>query len=414
MIEDLKEHIEKSFRRLSSEDYSAEHIRKGNDYDWPADWEGRALLAFVSLYEITGEKTACLEAMPEALPKHLNAAGYMGAPLKENEADEQSLSGHSWMLRGLTEYYKAFGDAQVLQYAKSIVENLYLPRVKLYGSYPAGQRSVGGGVSGSRGAFLNGWHLSTDIGCAYMCIDGLSAYFEVTKTAEVKRAVDVLTEGFVSIDYMRLNCQTHATLSAARGLLRMYRCTGEQKYFLHAKRIFAYYVQNGMTLTYENFNWFGRNDTWTEPCAVADSFILSLWLYEMTQDQRYQTFASRIWFNGLRFCHCANGGAGPNTCVTESQPYLQVSMYEAPFCCTMRYCEALKFAAQYRDAIVSSGDFLQDEHGRIFLGNKLLAEDAGGNFPRREEYVYRNKRLIEIPAFVENSSAKLKIVHETR
>ena len=80
----------------------------------------------------------------------------------------------------------------------------------------------------------------------------------------------------------------------------------------------------------------------------------------------------------------------------------------------MRYCEALKFAAQYRDAIVSSGDFLQDEHGRIFLGNKLLAEDAGGNFPRREEYVYRNKRLIEIPAFVENSSAKLKIVHETR
>lgn len=78
MMEDLKDHIEKSFRRLSSEDYSAEHIWKGIDYDWPADWEGRALLAFVNLYEITGEKTACLETMPEALPKHLNAADYMG------------------------------------------------------------------------------------------------------------------------------------------------------------------------------------------------------------------------------------------------------------------------------------------------------------------------------------------------
>ena len=60
MMEDLKDHIEKSFRRLSSEDYSAEHIWKGIDYDWPADWEGRALLAFVNLYEITGEKIACL------------------------------------------------------------------------------------------------------------------------------------------------------------------------------------------------------------------------------------------------------------------------------------------------------------------------------------------------------------------
>ena len=172
--------------------------------------------------------------------------------------------------------------------------NLYLPRVKLYDRYPVGQRSGSGGVSDSRGAFLNGWHLSTDIGCAYMCIDGLSAYFEVTKTAEVKKVVDVLTDGFVNI------------------------------------------------------------------------------------------------------------------------PYLQISMYEALFCCTMRYCEALKFAAQYRDGIVSSGDILQDEYGRIFLGNKLLAEDTDRNFPFQEEYIYRNKRLIEIPAFVENSSAKLKIVHEMR
>ncbi len=41
---------------------------------------------------------------------------------------------------------------------------------------------------------MNGWHLSTDVGCAYMCIDGLSAYFEVTKTAEVKKVVDMLTD----------------------------------------------------------------------------------------------------------------------------------------------------------------------------------------------------------------------------
>lgn len=41
MMEDLKDHIEKSFRRLSSEDYSAEHIWKGIDYDWSAFERGR-------------------------------------------------------------------------------------------------------------------------------------------------------------------------------------------------------------------------------------------------------------------------------------------------------------------------------------------------------------------------------------
>lgn len=72
MMRNLDFHIEKSFKRLSSDMYSIEKIWQKEEYDWPGDWEGRALLAFVCLYEVTGRKIPCMDKMLEELPAHLN------------------------------------------------------------------------------------------------------------------------------------------------------------------------------------------------------------------------------------------------------------------------------------------------------------------------------------------------------
>ena len=71
-----------------------------------------------------------------------------------------------------------------------------------------------------------------------------------------------------------------------------------------------------------------------------------------------------------------NGGAGPNTCVTKTNKVLKVSMYEAHFCCTMRYAEGLLYYNQRKDWFSISDDEKEttDEYGRHFIGDRLLVQ----------------------------------------
>ena len=138
-----------------------------------------------------------------------------------------------------------------------------------------------------------------------------------------------------------------------------------------------------MTLTYENFNWFGRQDTWTEPCAVVDSFILATKLYRLTNDEEYRTLARRIWFNGLQFCQRENGGAGPNTCVTNEQRILKIRSYEAPFCCSMRYAEGLLEYSKNSELFSwnSAAEAITDTDGRKFVDDRMIVKRGDAELP---------------------------------
>ena len=370
----MERNIELSFKRLSeTKEYAFENIFQRAEYDWYGDWEGRALLAFACHYQIHGNIIPCMTQLVAALPQHTNPKLYFGPEFDGITADEQQLSGHSWYLRGLIKYAEAFNDELALKAAKSTVENLYLPIKEWYKKYLL-KRERHGGVSGSVTGTQNGWKLSSDVGCAYMCVDGLSHYYAYTKDARVKDFLDDILVTFYSSDYVNNGFQTHTTLSCARGILTLYKTTGEQKYLDGAMQVLRNYTEHGMTLTYENYNWFGRKDSWTEPCAVVDSFILSTELYKLTEQNEYLTLARRIWFNGLQFCQRPNGGAGPNSCVRPDQPVLKVSMYEAAFCCTMRYAEGLLEYSQNKELFSwnSNAEITQDEMGRKFIDDKLL------------------------------------------
>lgn len=81
------------------------------------------------------------------------------------------------------------------------------------------------------------------------------------------------------IDIYNLEAQKHCTLTAARGLMRMYGLTNDIRWLKQAEEIFLLYVEKGMTYTYQNFNWFKKGDIWTEPCAIVDLLMLAgIWM----------------------------------------------------------------------------------------------------------------------------------------
>ena len=375
----LKDHIDKSFERLCQNNYLINDLLNG-DGNWPGDWEGRALLAFCSLYSCCGKKATAMDEFIKRIDEILNEEGFVGDVFNPDAVNEQQLSGNGWFLSALCEYYKLFGDEKILAIAKNVFNNLFYAALPAYDVYPLDPRTKeDGGVGGHNFEIKNGWILSTDVGCAFIGVDGVSRYYELTKDEKAKEFMEKTADKFLEVDKLKVKAQTHATLTASRAYFRFYKATGDKKYFDIAKDHFELYIKEGMTLNYENFNWFKRKDTWTEPCAVTDSVILAIWFYNETKDESYKTLARRIWFNGLSNSHRDNGGAGPNKCVYEDNPYLSVFMYEAHFCCTMRYPEGLKYIFDNAEMFENGeGEITTDEIGRKFNGDILIVTDEEG------------------------------------
>jgi hypothetical protein len=238
-----------------------------------------------------------------------------------------------------------------------------------------------GDVSGSNVGTVDGWHLSSDIGCAFMSIDGLSHAYCVTRDERVKALVDEMITVYLNIDKVALRAQTHCTLTAARGMIRMYHETGDDFYLCGAKDIMKLYAYGGgMSLTYQNLNWWGRPDTWTEPCAIVDSLMVAGELYRITKDKAYRRLAARIYHNGLATAQRENGGAGTDSVVLGgTENYLYSKKYEAYFCCTMRLAEGLRYISDNRELFSAhKNGYISKENGIYSDGDIIYAEVTGG------------------------------------
>lgn len=379
---ELQTRIKLNFCRLADgEYYQIDQVFSPPDYDWYGDKEGRALLAFVSHCKISGEKIPCMEQMMAQMKDHLNADGYFG-PIDEKKIHEQQLSGHSWLLRGLCEYHEMFGDDVSMQMICRITKNLYLTKVGRFSSYPVEREEENAGnVMGSLTGTVSDWVLSSDIGCAFMSIDGLAHVYCITKDNDVKELLDEMISVYMGIDKVRLKAQTHCTLTAGRGMIRMYKETGDAHYLNAAEEILDLYVNNGgMSATYQNLNWWGRPDSWTEPCAIVDSLMLAAELYKVTQKEEYRILAARIYHNGLATAQRPNGGAGTDSVVLdEAEDSLYAQMYEAYFCCTMRLAEGLWYIQENQDIFHANVEGAVRKCGRIYAdGDLLYAEITGG------------------------------------
>jgi len=375
---ELKNRLKLNFDRLEESKYQPSHLflSMQESGGWPGDTEGRTILALVEDARSTRRQPRYLKEIIRQLPAHLNASGYMG-PVIERQLNEQQLSGNGWMMRGLAayadwqkelqqiapQYYDAEGVQIALRTLKSTVRSLYLPNLDLYGRYPVslGKRPKNaGGASGTTVTTQNGWQLSTDIGCVFIGLDGLVDAYRVlheqapadgltaAESKDVCQVIETLISKFEAMDLLAVKAQTHASLTAMRALIRYAELTGKTRYIALARKRYDLYLHNGMTENYENYNWFGRLDSWTEPCAIVDSYLLALKLWQHTLDGRYLSLAERIYYNGLCHTQRRNGGFGLDNCpgLASHTPLLQVHMPEAHWCCTMRGAEGLSEASR--------------------------------------------------------------------
>ena len=386
--------------RLEKKEYRPETISAMDVWDWPGDWEGRTILGLTRLAVATKKEPAYLHDIVKATLNNCNERGYMGMMLPAGEAHEQQLSGNGWLLRGLIAYYQYTGKKEIYDAAVRLGQNLYLPLIELYKNYPGKpeERVYAGGESGNVAGVVRGWRISTDTGCAFIAMDGVSALYELTGDKALGELLSVMVSQFIKLDYESIGAQTHATLTSTRAILRMYRITGEKWYLDEAIRIYDLYTTCGMTASYENYNWFGRR-AWTEPCTVIDSFLCAMQLYTATRERKYVTLAQRIYFNGMGFGQRENGGFGCDSGLgatgVANNHIIEKHCEEAYWCCTMRGGEGLASVGEYA--------YLTDDGARTvtvpyFISNDVTLDIAGEKITlsARTRYPYKSSANYEI------------------
>ena len=401
----------KNFNRIQDVQYRPESIFAADKAGWPADWEGRTLLGLVLLSRTTGAYPAYLDSIMEVLKERLKENGYLGKVCPTNTAMEQQLSGHNWLLRALLELYLWKKDEQVKNMATRMVETLYLPVKNLYYTYPTNpeKRTMKGEMAGTNdGTCISSWFTSSDIGCAYMSLDALSQYYELFRDERVKNLLDVMFETFQKIDFVKASMQTHASLSAIRGILRYYRTTEKQELLDFSVNFWELYCHSGMTENYANYNWFHRSNTWTEPCAIVDSYLVAVELFQITKTISYLTQSHRILFNGLYYAQRENGGFGCDNCVGvgEEPLVLKVQGYEAFWCCSMRGAEGLAKVALYA---------VQKNEKKIFVTNYFDGTYRVGEVALevKTQYPYEGDTRIQVSGLMKPVDLQLYIPPET-
>lgn len=380
-----------NFARLEGQWYRPDEVFQADSHGWSADWEGRVILALTMLAQSTHRTPAYLDEIISLVPEHLNAKGYFGPILPEGKFDEQHVSGHSWMLRGLIEYYYMTKDEKVKGIIERMVKNFILPLKGNFSKYPINPKN--------RFNDQEIWTLSklqtktkhhaetSDAGCAFIILDGAIQAYELLGWPELKELVIEMISRFMEMDLEALHIQTHATLSATRGILRFYEIVKEQKYLNMAIKIFELYKSVAWTEAYGNYNWFGA-PRWTEPCAIIDSFMVSTNLWKHTKDPVYLEDAHLIYFNALSHGNRVNGSFGTDRCVgareTEENLFLTPINYETYWCCTMRGGEGFSRAIEYNffiDGRTVYVPFYNNSTAILRFDNEYIKVEEKTNYP---------------------------------
>lgn len=360
------------------------------DLSWPGDYEGRVLLGLISQSQVNGIAPVYLKELTECMFERSAEFGYFGDEFDSEKINEQQLSGNSWFLRSMVELYRYNGDERALDRVRRGIGNLFLPCLGLYNEYPLERNTSKSGKESGELDNLNGrWLCSTDIGCAYIPLDGVTSCYELLsymgdECEKLEALIEEMIENYFKLDFLGMKVQTHATLSGLRGILRYASLTFKPELIDKVKKVFDLYLSDGMTENYENKNWFRRPE-WTEPCAIIDSFAVASQLFGATGDSFYMNIAQKIYFNGISTSQRANGGFGTDKCVGEdSRDTIAIGCKEATWCCTMRGGEGFKY-------VITTAVEEKSDAAYVNIPASGKFESKYGSFEIRTNYPYEGK-----------------------
>lgn len=386
---DLRFRLKRNLDRLEEPYYQPEHVFENAPTDWPGDMEGRLLLGLTMLAQALHTDPRDLSALLKAYPGKMNDQGYFGPIQNLHKIDEQQLSGNAWLLRGLCEYALWKKDGNTYDMVSRIAKNLAYPLRGLQAGYPIdpSKRTHGGGVNGTLTATQGNWKLSTDIGCDFIFLDGVSAAAALLKDSQLDALAEEMAHRFLEIDLVAISAQTHSTLTTLRALLRMYERNQDSSLLQAVRTRYETYRSVAMTENYENYNWFGRPE-WTEPCAYIDSFMVATQLWQLTGEPQYLEDAHHIYFNAMGRGQRANGGFGTDTCSGAHDAFVAIHWYESPGCCTMRGGEGLARAAQYSYFLRGNEidvPFFYDSEAKLKLDSGTVTLNQTTKYPYQGE-----------------------------
>ena len=429
---ELRLRLDRNFDRMESEHYRTEHVFLTEEQSggWSGDTEGRTVLALVLDAQATGRKPLYLDGILQRLPEALNERGYLGPDFFPS-VSEQQLGGNCWLLNGLCEHFRWKRDSVSLVPLRSIAEGLYVASRDHFARYPADPalRDTGG-PAGTIMAHHDGWMLSSDVGAGLACLDGMVQAYDVLRLPALKAAIEAAIEAFRRIDPVQIKAHTHPYTLIMMGLLRYALLTGDTSLVGWTEQLWEIYLRHGMSENYGCYNWLDRFDTWTEPCAIVDAYIVATQLWRLTGEARYRDMAELIYFNALTYSQHTNGGFGLENCPGDASgtSFLKPVGDEAWWCCTMRGAEGLARASQYtwftqEDALIvgtlrPSGVTLPDgQGGTLCVDMETDYPDSGRTVIRLSGDTPRKVRLLlPVPAWTDKTSLHCngKRIHATR
>ena len=318
--------------------------------EFSGDLSGRYIGALALASQVRGVEIPQLDAVVSRLLRLQKPDGHFGDPLSTagavTDSDMAIMWGNGRLLIGLMEYYRFHPRPDVLAVARKIGDFL-AGAAPLYNSEAVRQ-------------VYNGEKFAVGYICWTQNIEGLVALWRATRDDRYL----ALARSMADRTDRHPSQHSHGFLTSLRGILDLYRATGERKYLDQVAREWQSLMLSGNVMLQGAVpEMFAPSIERDEGCSEADWLRLSLELWRQTGDPKYLAQAQRTLFNEFSMNQFSTGDFGHHTLTANG---IGPPFARAWWCCTMHGLRA--FAAIF-------GSVMMERGGKLWLD---LPVDGGG------------------------------------
>ncbi|HUB83098.1 MAG TPA: beta-L-arabinofuranosidase domain-containing protein [Bryobacteraceae bacterium] len=291
--------------------------------NFSGDLSGRYIEA-LSIAAEAGTKSVSLDGAVASVLSFQKADGHFGASINAREVDDDTMAllwGQGRLLAGLVESYKLTRNAATLDAARRL------------GGFLADQ------AARLEAPPVRAKYNEEKFAVGYICwtsnLEGVVNLYVVTKE---ERFLTLAKQIAADVEF-RPSQHSHGYLTSLRGMLALYRATGEKKYLEQTINLWRRVVDSGNVLWQGGVpEMFAPKMERDEGCSEADWLRLSLELWQVLYWPEFLAQAERELFNEFAFNQFHTGDFGHHvlTATGTTTPAAR-----AWWCCTLHGARAL-------------------------------------------------------------------------